>query len=125
MCGVEGFAQVREDNLLEVVALRKIAKENYYDEELRSQIAAREQIVKRAKERIGENTYGLLTDNCQHFCTKCRYGVERSIGVRDAATKVAVGAVAVTLVGVAIGAARYFLSSKDDKENDKKDNRKD
>lgn len=30
--------------------------------------------VRRARSRLGENRYRLLTNNCEHFCTWCLYG---------------------------------------------------
>jgi hypothetical protein len=37
-----------------------------------------EEIVRRARSRIGENDYRLLTNNCEHFCNWCFTGVGRS-----------------------------------------------
>jgi hypothetical protein len=37
-----------------------------------------EEIVQRARSRLGENDYRLLTNNCEHFCNWCRSGVSRS-----------------------------------------------
>jgi Lecithin retinol acyltransferase len=37
-----------------------------------------QEIVRRARSRIGENDYRLLTNNCEHFCNWCLYGVNRS-----------------------------------------------
>jgi hypothetical protein len=39
------------------------------------------EIVRRARSRIGENDYRLLTNNCEHFCTWCVCGVGRSVQV--------------------------------------------
>ncbi|WP_429579614.1 lecithin retinol acyltransferase family protein [Paraburkholderia youngii] len=39
-------------------------------------------IVERAKSRLGEDRYRLLTNNCEHFCTWCVLGVQRSEQVR-------------------------------------------
>lgn len=38
--------------------------------------------VARARSRLGEDHYRLLTNNCEHFCTWCLYGVSRSEQVR-------------------------------------------
>ncbi|MFJ1254673.1 lecithin retinol acyltransferase family protein [Cupriavidus sp. CuC1] len=38
--------------------------------------------VQRARSRLGENRYRLLTNNCEHFCAWCLYGVSRSQQVR-------------------------------------------
>ncbi|WP_316149584.1 lecithin retinol acyltransferase family protein [Cupriavidus sp. BIC8F] len=34
--------------------------------------------VRRARARLGEDRYRLLTNNCEHFCTWCLYGESRS-----------------------------------------------
>lgn len=36
------------------------------------------EIVRRAKSRLGENNYHVLTNNCEHFCTWCVSGKGRS-----------------------------------------------
>jgi len=40
-----------------------------------------EEIVRRARSRIGEDDYRLLTNNCEHFCNWCLHGVSRSAQV--------------------------------------------
>jgi hypothetical protein len=40
-----------------------------------------QEIVRRARSRIGENDYRLLTNNCEHFCNWCLYGRSRSAQV--------------------------------------------
>jgi Lecithin retinol acyltransferase len=42
---------------------------------------APEEIVRRARSRLGENDYRLLTNNCEHFCNWCSSGVSRSAQV--------------------------------------------
>jgi hypothetical protein len=37
-----------------------------------------EEVVRRARSRLGENDYRLLTNNCEHFCNWCISGVSRS-----------------------------------------------
>ncbi|WP_449432128.1 lecithin retinol acyltransferase family protein [Pseudomonas putida] len=41
-----------------------------------------QQVIARARGRIGECRYKLLTNNCEHFCTWCLYGKARSEQVR-------------------------------------------
>jgi hypothetical protein len=41
-----------------------------------------EEIVRRARSRLGENDYRLLTNNCEHFCNWCLNGVSHSDQVR-------------------------------------------
>ncbi|MGO4331145.1 lecithin retinol acyltransferase family protein [Cupriavidus sp. 2TAF22] len=38
--------------------------------------------AQRARSRLGENRYRLLTNNCEHFCAWCLYGESRSEQVR-------------------------------------------
>jgi hypothetical protein len=37
-----------------------------------------EEIVRRARSRLGEDNYRLLTNNCEHFCSWCLSGISRS-----------------------------------------------
>lgn len=49
--------------------------------------AAAQQIVQRARSRLGEQSYDLLRNNCEHFCNWCRLGHARS-GQVEALSKV-------------------------------------
>jgi hypothetical protein len=40
-----------------------------------------EEIVRRARSRLGENDYRLLTNNCEHFCNWCLNGISHSAQV--------------------------------------------
>jgi Lecithin retinol acyltransferase len=42
------------------------------------------EIVRRARSRLGENAYRLLTNNCEHFCNWCISGISRSAQVEPA-----------------------------------------
>jgi hypothetical protein len=42
-----------------------------------------EEIVRRARSRLGENDYRLLTNNCEHFCNWCVSGISRSAQVEE------------------------------------------
>jgi hypothetical protein len=37
-----------------------------------------QETVRRARSRVGENCYRLLTNNCEHFCEWCLRGIPRS-----------------------------------------------
>lgn len=37
-----------------------------------------EEVIRRARSRVGENRYRLLTNNCEHFCEWCLRGEARS-----------------------------------------------
>ena len=39
---------------------------------------SQEEIVRRARSRLGENDYRLLTNNCEHFCNWCLSGISLS-----------------------------------------------
>jgi hypothetical protein len=41
-----------------------------------------EEIVRRARSRLGENDYRLLTNNCEHFCNWCVSGISHSAQVQ-------------------------------------------
>jgi hypothetical protein len=43
-----------------------------------------EEIIARARSRLGENRYRLLTNNCEHFVEWCLYDVQRSFQVERA-----------------------------------------
>jgi hypothetical protein len=62
--------------------------------------------VERARSRLGENDYRLLTNNCEHFCTWCVCGKGRSAQVRACVTHPAVAARAVMGMCRALIAAR-------------------
>ena len=38
----------------------------------------REEVIRRARSRVGEDCYRLLTNNCEHFCEWCLRGEPRS-----------------------------------------------
>jgi hypothetical protein len=48
--------------------------------EARSDFDVRE-VVSRARSRVGEDRYRLLTNNCEHFCEWCLHGTARSFQV--------------------------------------------
>jgi Lecithin retinol acyltransferase len=39
------------------------------------------EVICRARSRVGEDRYRLLTNNCEHFCEWCLYGAARSLQV--------------------------------------------
>jgi hypothetical protein len=43
----------------------------------------REEVVRRARLRLGENRYNVLTNNCEHFCDWCVGGEHRSYQIDE------------------------------------------
>jgi hypothetical protein len=64
------------------------------------------EVVRRARSRLGENRYRLLTNNCEHFCTWCLAGVSRSEQVRACFSHPAVALRAIKGLCSAVTAAR-------------------
>lgn len=51
----------------------------------------REEIVRRARSRIGERDYSVVANNCEHFARWCREGNHRSSQVERASERVTTG----------------------------------
>jgi len=43
----------------------------------------RDEVARRARSRLGENRYNLLTNNCEHFCEWCVRGEHRSYQIDE------------------------------------------
>jgi len=74
-----GFATSARRRPVECIALRSFAAGRGV--KVRTEPHARyagKDVVARARSRIGEDRYRLLTNNCEHFCTWCVTGVGRS-----------------------------------------------
>jgi hypothetical protein len=48
------------------------------------------EVIERARSRLGENCYRLLTNNCEHFCEWCLRGEHRSYQVEALLTRLRV-----------------------------------
>lgn len=48
-----------------------------------SDVFSGDQVVRRARKRIGERNYNAFTSNCEHFCTECKTGKCISYQVYD------------------------------------------
>jgi Lecithin retinol acyltransferase len=53
-----------------------------------SRLFERHEIVRRARSRVGEDCYRLLTNNCEHFCEWCIHGEHRSYQVEQLSDQV-------------------------------------
>jgi len=65
---------------------------------------AGDEAVRRARSRLGENRYRLLTNNCEHFCAWCLFGESRSEQVHACLTKPAAGLHALLCLVIAFAA---------------------
>ncbi|XP_070173541.1 phospholipase A and acyltransferase 1-like [Littorina saxatilis] len=66
-------AEIRVDSLRDVAGpKRKAELANYLDKKHRP--LPPDEIVERARKRLGQKGYNLLSKNCEHFATWCRYG---------------------------------------------------
>ncbi len=79
--GSASNVEVQEDNLLDVAICREAFVENILDKKYC--VNKCEKIIFLAKSRIGETSYDIVTDNCQHFCTSVRYGVAVSLEIEE------------------------------------------
>ena len=43
----------------------------------------RAEVIRRARSRLGEDCYRMLSNNCEHFCEWCLYGQHRSYQVEE------------------------------------------
>lgn len=67
---------VEETSLAEFAAGRPV-----YAASTPTQSTRLEDIVQRARSRLGEHSYDLLLNNCEHFCSWCQTGSARSAQV--------------------------------------------
>jgi cell wall-associated NlpC family hydrolase len=57
---------------------------------------SREEVVSRARSRVGEENYNLVFNNCEHFALWCKYGTSKSVQVEKALTAaIVLGTVAI------------------------------
>ena len=69
---------------VEIQTLQRFASgQRLWVESARQVRFEREEVIRRALSRVGENQYRLLTNNCEHFCNWCLYGESRSDQVRN------------------------------------------
>lgn len=74
-----GLAGGLRRRIVEEISLDEFARGN----EVRVCIAAStftaDEILRRARSRLGENRYRILSNNCEHFCAWCLHGDSRSV----------------------------------------------
>ncbi|XP_076472373.1 phospholipase A and acyltransferase 3-like [Babylonia areolata] len=108
-----GKALVKVENFWEVVEGTKAMKNNAKDKKYNPLPKA--EIVKNALARIGRVGYNVLFDNCEHFATWCRYGLNKSEQVDTFLTGLSVlGAIGAT-AGILYGLSRSGQKEKGEK----------
>jgi hypothetical protein len=55
----------------------------------------REDVVSRARSRLGENRYHIIRNNCEHFCEWCLSGVSRSRQLESLLVRLGAAAIAI------------------------------
>ncbi|XP_025091124.1 HRAS-like suppressor 3 [Pomacea canaliculata] len=66
-------SEVRIQSLHKFAGKGKIVKNNSLDKKMRP--FHPETILTRALSKIGDDSYNIFTNNCEHFATWCRYGI--------------------------------------------------
>ncbi|CAH1781902.1 unnamed protein product [Owenia fusiformis] len=99
-------AKVQMDHIRNVIVQGVKAKINNY---MGKSKWSGYEIVRRAREKIGEIGYNVIYKNCEHFCTEMRYGEDHSKQVQDTAAGVAIAGASI-LGGIALA---KVLGNKD------------
>ncbi|KAK7487201.1 hypothetical protein BaRGS_00021553 [Batillaria attramentaria] len=73
---INNKAVIREDDFWKIVKAGVADIDNMFDEWTRPYPP--DAVVSRARSKLGQKGYNLMTDNCEHFVTWCRYGFTTS-----------------------------------------------
>jgi len=78
-----GFHEFAKKGNISLTSLSEFSNENkieiYHSSLLKGKKYSNDEIVQRAKERVGENNYNLLFNNCEHFANYCTHGDDFSM----------------------------------------------
>lgn len=118
---VSGNVEVQWELLEQVAGDCACRKNNAWDEVDTPRSQA--EILRAAKEKLGEGGYHLATNNCEHFANYCRYGKKRSGQVERTAAGLGT-AVAIVGVGAAVFALYDWWTSGKEEEEKKEDRSK-
>ena len=77
-----------------------------------------QEAIARARERM-DQSYKLLTSNCEHFVTEARTGKKQSIQVRQKVKQAAMAAGAAAVIGALVAGAVYVVTRKGKEKEDK------
>lgn len=107
-------ATVREDTMTDLDQYVNSGDLWRYEYE-ESSCLCHEDVLEKARSRIGENEYSLRKNNCEHFASWCKTGDGRSRQVETVTTAAAVGG-GLLLLGSLIGGAAYVANKKKNRE---------
>ncbi|KAI1702264.1 lecithin retinol acyltransferase domain-containing protein [Ditylenchus destructor] len=97
--------EVRLDNLQEIVKKDAWRIDNSLDSKYKT--FGPEKIVARARSKLGQTDYNLVTNNCETYANWCRHGEERSDQVRDfVGASVTAAVVTIAAAGTAAASSR-------------------
>lgn len=81
-----GLANGLRAGPVEITSLDRFSQGKHtYVQSHENRVFCHKQTMKRARSRLSENKYNLLTNNCEHFINWCIYGKARSAQVSNAA----------------------------------------
>lgn len=72
----------------------------------------REQIVQNALSNRGKYDYSILSNNCEHFASRCRYGKSKSEQAKKAKIGIGsgtVGLILAAIIGIVVAVVKVFL----------------
>jgi Lecithin retinol acyltransferase len=78
-----GFCEGLQRGPVEEVSLERFAHGRGIRVRDTSPRFAREEVLRRARRRLGERRYRVLSNNCEHFCEWCLHGESRSSQVES------------------------------------------
>jgi hypothetical protein len=84
-------SKIKEDAVIHQSTLAEFAKDSSFlvIEFPPEKCLSPEETISRARSRLGENTYNLFLNNCDHFATWCKIGEHRSLQI-DMIKKIAI-----------------------------------
>jgi len=88
---------IREISLMQFAKDKKFVVVQFVENHAESKNLSREEAVRHVRSRMGERSYNLIFNNCEHFALWCKTGKSKSIQVERAIT------VAIVLGTIAVG----------------------
>ncbi len=85
-----GWANQREAGPVEQTDLYSFAQGSGFRVQPHSHPGTAQEIVERARSRLGESAYAVFSNNCEHFCNWCVNGDHHSLQVDRAASPAAI-----------------------------------